>query len=166
MIVLGIDESYQCTGMSVAENGKLLYVKSWSLRKYKNKTLKRARIQYVLRRYIEKFSPNIILVERIRVFSQGFMSKNYLTATGALIATIVDTAYEYDIPVYSVDTRSWKSKVVGTSKSDKKDGKKETKQKTMDFVKALGFDVDNDAADSACISLYYFCEGAKLKLET
>jgi hypothetical protein len=36
----------------------------------------------------------------------------------------------------------------------------------MDFVKALGFDVDNDAADSACISLYYFCEGAKLKLET
>lgn len=29
---------------------------------------------------------------------------------------IVDTASQYNIPVYSVDTRAWKSASIGTSK--------------------------------------------------
>jgi hypothetical protein len=84
---------------------------------------------------------------------------------GALTATIVDTAYEYGIKVYSVDTRSWKAQIVGTSKGIKGDDPKAKKIPTMRFVKKLGFEVDDDAADSGCIALYGFTKNQKLKEE-
>jgi len=103
--------------------------------------------------------------ERIRTFTMGkkegkgqFLNINYIKATGGLITTIVDAAYLFGIKVYSVDTRSWKAQVVGTTKGGK--------APALEFIKNLGFDVKNDdAADSACIALYPFCRKQNLKLE-
>jgi Holliday junction resolvasome RuvABC endonuclease subunit len=75
--------------------------------------------------------------------------------TGVSILTcIIDVAYANGIKVYSVDTRAWKSAVIGTSKP--KGGDK--KLPALEFVKSLGFEVydDDDAADSACIALFYW----------
>ena len=58
----------------------------------------------------------ICIIERIRLQSQGFINIDYIKSIGALNAMIVDTASQYNIPVYSVDTRAWKSASVGTSK--------------------------------------------------
>ena len=58
----------------------------------------------------------IVITERIRLRSQGFLSENYIKATGALVATIIDVCTPLNIKVYSVDTRAWKSAIVGTSK--------------------------------------------------
>lgn len=44
------------------------------------------------------------------------MNLDYIKGIGALNALIVDLAHEYQIPVYSVDTRSWKSQVIGSSR--------------------------------------------------
>jgi hypothetical protein len=79
--------------------------------------------------------------------------------------------------VYSVDTRSWKSKIVGSSKArTTKDGKRDAKGDTIKYVQTLGFDLfirtdrngndiyDDDAADSACIALYGFIPANQQKL--
>lgn len=183
-IVIGIDQSYTRTGVSIAADGVLLKVTSIPFRGCRNKSEKRKELAKVLHKIIQinqhKASHMVILCERIRTFShhkgkqtegqdqeQGsgmFISTDYIKATGALVATIVDVAYEYGLSVFSVDTRSWKSKVVGNSKGSKKDG---NKLETVRFVMSKGFDVssvnkkgttvyDDDAADSACIALYAF----------
>jgi hypothetical protein len=159
-IVIGIDESYKRTGISIAADGQLLKVTSIPLRSSDCPSVKRKKISniiyQIISKNISKSHEMIIIVERIRTFSQGFLSTNYIKATAALIATIVDTAYEFNIPVYSVDTRSWKAKIVGTSKAKGTGKNKDTKAHTLEYVKKLGFEVDNDAADSACIALYGF----------
>lgn len=163
--IIGIDESYTRTGIAVTENGKLLYVDSIDFKKMKTKTEKRCAIRKALNSLILNYKPKIIICEKIRTFSQGFISKSYISATGALIATIVDIAFKHDVPVYSVDTRSWKSKVVGTSKHKTSNKKLET----IEFIKnEFDFDVEgnDDMADAICISLYPLKQGAILNRET
>lgn len=177
-ISIGIDQSYTRTGISVAVDGKLKLVTSIEFKNCKCNTDKREKIKKALMGLIEKLQKRtnklIIICERIRLFSQGFINQSYLSSTGALIATIVDTAHIYGVDVFSVDTRSWKSQVIGSSKSEACDKKLET----IKFVKTLGFDVghrnkngmiqfDDDASDSACIALYAFIPetNQKLKLE-
>lgn len=175
-IIIGIDESYTRTGISIAVDNKLKKVSSIDFKGCKNNTEKRRELSRVLSNIIKlnqnKAKELIIVCERIRTFSKGFLSTNYIKSTGALIATIIDTAYDFDVPVYSVDTRSWKAQIVGTSKGDK--------NPTIDFVQNLGFDLyvrtnkkgvelyNDDAADSACIALYGFIpkENQKLTKET
>ena len=191
LIVIGIDQSYAKTGISIAADGNLLKVSSIPLGGCQNNTEKRLLIRNKLTHIITKASEKakriIIICERIRTFSGGFLSTDYIKSTGALIATLVDVARAYNVPVYSVDTRSWKSAIVGTSKPGKDEGKKEP---TIKFVRKLGFEEsilvplkrakkgsfeiegkhycwNDDAADSACIALYGFVpkEKRKLKLE-
>lgn len=178
-IVIGIDQSYTSCGLSVCCDGQLKLVKSIKFKGMSCKSEKRAAVRDELDKVIKKIAGHsrdvAIYCERIRTFSQGasqFISTNYIKATGALIATIVDVAYTHDIPVYSVDTRAWKSQVLGTSKSDKA-GKKTL---SVRFIESLGFDLsrtsargkeskDDDAADSACIALYGFIPTKQQKLK-
>ena len=189
-ISIGIDQSYTRTGVSIAADGELLLVKSLAFRGCRIKSEKRKELAKVLHKIIQanqqKASQMVILCERIRTFSHSynkggnksnkpemFISTDYIKATGALIATIVDTAYEYGIPVFSVDTRSWKSKILGNSKGSKKEG---NKLGAVRFVMGKGFDIssvnrkgnivyDDDAADSACIALYAFIDKSKQTLK-
>lgn len=150
MICLGIDESYTNFGISVIEgtsiaNGKIKKVKSYNYKGLKSKTEKRKFISKLMKHAIEKYNPDIIMVERIRLFSKGFLSKNYLITTGALIATIVDAAFPQK--VYSVDTRCWKSRVIGNSKG--------SKQVSVKYVYGrYGKKLNDDAADAVCIGLF------------
>lgn len=191
-IVIGIDQSYTKTGISVCADSKLLMVKSINYKGLKSHTEKRKEVKRVLIKLIKKASKmalkTIIIMERIRTFNAaqskgkkkggfGGLNPNYIKITGALIGTIIDTAYDLDVPVYSVDTRSWKSKIVGSSKArTTKDGKRDAKGETIEYVQKLGFDLfirtdkngndiyDDDAADSACIALYGFINEKQQKL--
>lgn len=193
-LIIGLDQSYTRTGISIAIDGKLRKVTSIPFKGCRNKSDKRIMLRSILQRVIDsnqqKATEVIIICERIRTFSQGnagapdveskggkprgggFISTNYIKATGALIATIVDIAYANGIKVYSTDTRAWKAQVVGNMKAIKGD----KKLATMRFVKKLGFDVsrinqagnkvyDDDASDSACIALYGFIDVKKQKLK-
>jgi len=169
LISVGIDQSYTRSGISISADGVLKKVTSIPFKGCTTKTDKRREIAQVLHKVLtssrQTSTRTVIIVERIRTFSgkDAFLSMNYIKATAALIAVIVDVAAGYDVPVFSVDTRAWKSKIVGTSKGSKESNK----LKTIKHVKRLGFDVssknkkgnivyDDDAADSACISLYAF----------
>lgn len=190
-IVIGIDQSYQNTGISIAADGKLVKVTSCPLSSLQDNSEKRKALSLYLIKVLAKVSQKspriLVLCERIRTFSGGHLSTNYIKATGALIACIVDVCREYDIPVYSVATTAWKSAVVGTSKPDA-DGN--PKMPTIKYICKLGFkdsiitpasskqkkDVfeynggrykwNDDAADSAGIALYGFVKNKKILKET
>lgn len=187
-LVIGIDQSYTKTGISLCIDGKLKKVTSINYKGLKTRSQKRNEIRRVvtaiLKQAQSKGLETLIICERIRTFNQAQkgrgLNPGYLKMTGALIAAIVDIAAEFNVKVYSVDTRAWKSKVVGNAKARKtKDGKRDAKGETVDFIHNKGFDLfirtnkngkdiyDDDAADSACIALYGFIEKSqqRLKLE-
>jgi hypothetical protein len=172
LVCIGVDQSYTRTGISIAVDGKLRKVYSIKFNGCSNKTEKRMCLRQELLRLLEKYKEHtermVVICERIRTFTGGSsLRPDYLKSTGALIATIVDTAYCYNVKVFSVDTRAWKSKIVGTTKGEG-ESKLANKIPTLKYVKCLGFDCcigtdrkgnavyDDDAADSACIALYAF----------
>ena len=118
-LVIGIDQSYTRTGISVAGDGKILKVGYISFEPSECHSEKRKKVKGKLTQIIKlnqhKANQMVIIVERIRQFSSGTLSMAYIKSTGALIGCIVDVASEFGIPVYSADTRSWKAQVVGTS---------------------------------------------------
>lgn len=174
-IVIGIDESYTRTGLSIAVGPRtLLKVTSTNFKGSNTNSEKRKAFAIILHKWIKKAQSEAqeveIICERIRTFTGGSgLRPNYLKSTGALIATIVDVAADYGLPVYSVDTRSWKSQIVGSSKGGK--------DPTVHFIESLGFDLymrtnkkgeliyDDDAADSGGIALYGFLPPARKKLK-
>ena len=194
-IFIGIDQSYKNTGVSISADGELLKVTSLNLEHYKTNSDKRK----ALRKYLDNMLKTITaksdditcILERIRLHSQGFLNIDYIKSMGALNAVIIDSMYEYDIPVYSVDTRCWKSQVIGTSKPKDNDlGVPREKYPTVEWCINQGFEdsilevvegrktkgtfmrnnikymYNNDASDSAGISMFGFVGNLeKLKKE-
>lgn len=174
MYVIGIDESYTVTGVALLLDGDIIKHKALKFKGCKCKTQKRNALRYSLSSLLKNLvevkmvapSDIVIICERIRTFSGGGLRPKYLISTGALVATIVDTAFDYQVPVYSVDTRAWKSKIVGNSKARTIDGKRDSKSETMEYVKnTYNLDVDNDTADAICIALYGFLPASKQNLK-
>lgn len=164
-VSIALDTSYTRTGMAVSYKSEIENIRSIGFKGKRSWTEKRLAVADALRKWIIKYKPDVIIVERTRQFSAGFMSINAMKAQITMTAVVVDTAFGFNIPVYSVDTRSWKAQIVGTSKPKNGDKKLPTKE----FVEALGWDIgkNDDAADAACMSLYAFLpeDQRKLKLE-
>lgn len=118
--VIGIDQSYTRTGITVLKNKEVVEMHSLIFEHCNRNTDKRQMLAtYLSELLLELDSVNndiLVITERIRLRSQGFLSENYIKATGALVATIIDVCNPLNIKVYSVDTRAWKSAIVGTSK--------------------------------------------------
>lgn len=195
-ICIGIDQSYQNTGISISADNTLLVVKSIELKKYDTNSEKRKalskRLHSIVSKLIGKAKNIICVIERIRLRSQGFLNIDYIKSIGAINATIVDVMTDYNIKVYSVDTRCWKAQVVGTSKpKDNAFGVPSEKWPTVLWVINRGFEnsilkkvegrrekgtfvhkelgkceYNNDASDSAAISMFWFLgDRNKLKEE-
>lgn len=198
-IVIGIDQSYKDTGISISMNSKLKMAKHVYLEKCKNNSERRGMLQ---KRLFDIFSSVhllkedydaevIVIIERIRLQSQGFINIDYIKSIGALNALIVDTASVFGYPVYSVDTRAWKSSIVGNSKGKSNkygiDPKKWPtilwcvskgyekyiinydvgKRKSKGIIEKNGkrYTYNDNISDSICISLYGFVNNQLLKEE-
>lgn len=194
-VVIGIDQSYNNTGISIAADGKLKKVRSLHLDTYKTNSDKRRALAETLDGLLSSVAPKaeklVCIIERIRLRSQGFLNIDYIKSIGALNSVIVDKCHEYGVEVYSVDTRCWKSQVIGTSKGKpNKFGVPEEKWPTVKWVIRQGWEdsilipiegrkskgtftrdgqkfmYNNDAADSAGIAMFGFKgEQDKLQLE-
>lgn len=194
-VVIGIDQSYNNTGISIAADGKLRKVRSLQLSDFKQNSEKRRAlsetIDGLLRSVGQKSESIVCIIERIRLRSQGFLNIDYIKSIGALNSIIVDKCHEYGIEVYSVDTRCWKAQVIGTSKPEaNKYGVPEEKWPTVRWVIKQGWEesilipiqgkksegtfirngqkymYNNDAADSAGIAMFGFIgDPDKLQLE-
>lgn len=145
MVVIGIDQSYTRTGITILEDKKLIKMYSVNFDGCKNNYDKRKALRSVLESILEKllrkYKPIEIkcIIERIRTFSGGHMSSQYLITTGGLIVTILDVFLRYDIKVYSVDTKSWKNQIVGNSKpKENKYGINPNKYPTILYLRDRG----------------------------
>lgn len=194
-VVIGIDQSYNNTGISIAADGKLLKVKSKPLDRYKSNSERRRALAETLDGLLRSVCPKgkevICIIERIRLHSQGFLNIDYIKSIGALNSVIVDQCTNYGVPVFSVDTRCWKSQVIGSSKGcPNKYGVPEEKWPTVRWLLKQGWEdsilmpiegrktkgtfvrdgqkymYNNDAADSAGLAMFAFVgEQDKLKEE-
>ena len=197
-IVIGIDQSYKNTGISIVADGKLADVKSIRLEKYKSNSEKREvlrnRLDKLLRITKQKANKVVCIVERARVHGgqTSFINIDAIKAMGALTAVIVDRCAIYGVAVFSVDTRCWKSQVIGTSKGQpNRFGVPEEKWPTVRWCIQQGFEehilvevhnprktkgtftrngakyqYNDDAADSAGIAMFWVVgDHSKLKEE-
>lgn len=193
-IVLGIDQSYERCGISIAADGRLIHVSSVDLSRFKTKTEKRKAMSRAVgtqaRRIALRGADPICVIERIRTFSQSFISVPYIQAMGGMNAVIVDTCADAHVPVFSVNTKTWKSYVVGTSQPQENDyGVPPQKWPTIEWLIGQGFEdaikielpvntrkkkgtfiqdgkryqYDNDAADSAGIAMFPFARNIDLE---
>lgn len=200
MVVVGIDESYTRTGITVLVDKKLLKMYSIDFTRCKNNYDKRkdlrSVLESILNELLRKYKPIEIkcIIERIRTFSGGHMSSQYLITTGGLIVTILDVFLAHNIKVYSVDTKAWKNAVIGTSKpKENKYGINPNKYPTILYLKQKGLlkyiaeeykgrgkkgvinvkigtekvpcKINDDLADSYCIAMYGFIPKTKQKLK-
>lgn len=197
-VYIGVDQSYQNTGISLVADGVLRDVKSVKLDKLKSNSERRrvlrAKLSSLIGVVADKTEHITCIVERARIHGgpTSFINIDAIKSMGALTALIVDVCDEYGIEVYSVDTRSWKSQVVGTSKPQKNNyGVPDEKWPTIQWVISKGFEnkilidmtgtrkvkgtferdgkkymYNNDAADSAGIAMYgVLGDKTKLQLE-
>lgn len=117
--VIGIDQSYTRTGITILKDKEVVEMFSLEYEHCNNNSEKRTALENTLNEIMidHNIANPLVITERIRLRSQGFLSEAYIKSTGALIATIIDFFYYWnEVPVYSVDTRSWKSQIVGNSK--------------------------------------------------
>lgn len=196
-VIVGIDQSYNNTGISIAADGKLKKVKSLRLEGLENNSEKRRALATTLDGLLRSVAPRtnevVCIIERIRLRSQGFLNIDYIKSIGALNSVIVDTCHDHGVTVYSVDTRCWKSQVIGTSKPSQvpnKYGVPDEKWPTVKWLLDQGWEnslivpvslrkkkgtferdgqrfmYNNDAADSAGIAMFGFLgDQSKLQLE-
>lgn len=194
-VVIGIDQSYNNTGISVAADGKLRIVRSLPLDKCKSNSEKRRALANTLNGLLRSVAPKaesvVCIIERIRLRSQGFLNIDYIKSIGALNSIVVDIMDLHGIEVYSVDTRCWKAQVVGTSKPMPNNyGVPDEKWPTVRWLLKQGWEssllipiegrktkgtfvrngqkymYNNDAADSAGIAMFWFNgDPEKLQLE-
>lgn len=197
-IVIGIDQSYKDSGITISFNGKVKSSSDCFTENLKCNSDKRELLKQTLEtkfnkvnKLKQKYNADVIVViERIRLRSQGFINIDYIKSIGALNALIVDLSRKYNFPVYSVDTRAWKSTIVGTSKGKTNpygfDEKKYptilwcikngyepyikspvSNQKRKGVIETNGerFTYNDNIADSICISLYGFVPNPKLESE-
>ena len=184
-VVIGIDQSYNNTGISIAADGKLVKVRSLQLNSYKTNSDKRGALSKALDGLLRAVCPkgkNVsCIIERVRLRSQGFLNIDYIKSIGALNSVIVDICHKHGVSVSSVDTRCWKAQVIGTSKPmPNKYGVPEEKWPTVKWLLNQGFEdsilikvegrktkgtfvrdgqkymYNNDAADSAGIAMFGF----------
>lgn len=198
-IVIGIDESYTRTGVTILKDKEPLCMHSVNFDDCQTNVDKRRRLDMYLRQQINRLKKQnkddiTIIVERIRLRSQGFLSEAYIKATGALLSIIIAIGQDYNIPVYSVDTRSWKAQIVGDSKPlQNPHGINPEKYRTIVYLKQKGLlkyiaeeykgkgkkgvinvkidgkrvpcKINDDIADSYCIAMYGFLPKTKQKLK-
>ena len=189
--VLALDQSYRRTGLSVAVDRELKVVRSVQMdskaSKFEKRKAIRLEVKRCLRTLLERCDDVCCVIEQTRFFSSGHVSFDYIKATGALNAAIVDQCAELDVPCYSIDTRAWKHAVLGSAKKVENEfGVPPEKWMAVRFVKSLGFEsnlllkvegrrqkgtfvnesgrweYDNDAADSACMALSWWDARAEL----
>ena len=181
--IIAFDQSYSRTGIAVCVNGEVKKAYSVDFKKLnlKGQSPKRLYLQEyeekIIQMCLTRFEPKeiTVIVERVRTFTQSDkLTIQVVKSHSALVGAIADQACKHGIKTYSVDTRAWKSKVLGSSKpvfepihgvknpqkfgSVRKAIKLGFKEKLRIYKANKDYNYNDDMADAICMSLYPFQE--------
>lgn len=202
---VGIDQSYKRTGISVSCDGTLKLVRSYDLHKMSKHDARMkiaSQVDAAVKSALSKSEHVVVLLERIRLFSQQFISMPYILSMGMMNGAVYDDLASHfkddmesgKLEIMTVETRAWKKAVVGTTKGAANDygvpenkwpsvmwlsdnypefedfflleSKSKKKTKSNFEIDGCFYEYDDDAVDSACISLFPFsCPDWSSKLE-
>jgi len=162
-VILAIDQSLARPGFAVIETQgekmpKILEICSIKHPKNLTPTERRIIMTDLAQTLVVKYTVDMVVMERVRTFSKGFISTRSIIVLSSLMTSVIDRLYKYDVPVWSSDTRAWKAAILGNASS--------TKEDAVEFAKQLGYETNHDEADALCIALYACRSDAKLKEES
>lgn len=118
---IGLDQSYTDTGIAVVCDGDVKSLMHESFQglseKYQKRLQLSKRLEGIISRLEGKYAVNVC-IEAVRLFSgeQPHISTQYIFAACAMVGAIVEVCCRHGVPVYWVETRSWKKAVLGSSK--------------------------------------------------
>ena len=189
-LVIGLDQSYTDTGICIAVDEEPKWASHISFKGLDLKSDKRRRLLEALKCLIDKYQYKYtveVVIEAVRLFSGStpHISTAYIYSTCAMIGGIVDLCAERSIPIYWVETRSWKKKVLGSSKPSGRRMKGVKDPKKVDSVRhaiLLGFKdkvaytvergpnkgqvrYNDNVADAICIAIAGFDKKISKKIE-
>lgn len=157
MIVLAVDESYQRTGLAVVRDGEeIVRVGDVPLNGWRSRIVKRQKLREALQEWMATYHPEMVIVERVRLFNRGHISLKTIAALSGLVAMICDTVDP--LPVYSVDTRQWKRVILGRSNATKTDAVRWAREMT-------GTKYSHDAADALAMAFVPWARDSRKLLE-
>lgn len=149
--ILSLDQSYTRTGVALFEGTDLLLGADIPFKGCTTRLAKRLALRAYLEHVLAQYGPlDIVTIERVRLHRQGRMNIGVAIAQATLVTCIRDTVALHpnggDI-VKSIDTRAWKSAVLGNPNA--------TKQDAIWYVKACySLEANDDLADAICMGVY------------
>ena len=141
MKVLGIDISTSQIGFCEMD---LFNILAFSVDLSKVSSHKKRR--EIIRENLSMFDPDLVVLESIRLFHYNFINLDSIKRLCGITYLIVDF---FDIPVYSVDVRSWKKSIFGKSNVEK--------DKSICYIYDK-YDIisNNDLSDAICLAEFGF----------
>ena len=148
-MICGLDISTSRIGMNIYyKNGNLSY-RTYTFRKEQSHKERRQ----IILSLVNDMKVKTIFCEEVRLFSFGGTvgkKRNFINVGTMLrLYSILTTLIDNGINVYTMNSRSWKSRIL------KPAGFEQSKEGSVLFVKhKYGIDVNHDVADAICQSLY------------
>jgi Holliday junction resolvasome RuvABC endonuclease subunit len=167
LTILAIDPSYEEFGFSVYEKGQLVLVKKLNFKAIQkekgemSKKEKRQRVRDLLEWFIHAYFIDVVVTERARLYSQGFISIDAIAALSELICVIIDTV---DMPVVSINTQTWRFHSSGNRFHKKEDTMKWVQETMINKNVVCSKKLTDNETDAVGIG-YAFYHGAKSEFE-
>jgi len=142
--VLGIDASTVSCGFAIVDGKQLLQWRHLPLKGSQTHKERRRLVALRCMKLEAKYKPDLIAIERLRLFHRGMIKFETIVALASLWAIISDAV---SVPTFTVPTQTWKRVVLGRGNA--------TKDDSVAWVKReYGIDVNHDVADAICIARF------------
>lgn len=162
--IMGIDLGGS-TRMGIAlidnNNGELLDYSTIRIIDTKTPLAHRLKLIDKIHEFNDRYKVDILLYESIRLFSKGHIQLPTILSLNKVQTTIINE-FSNTFPIYQVDVRSWKSRVLGNANLDKYESIKYVTSKfpqvnVLDEIikpikKETILELNHDLCDSICIA--------------
>lgn len=162
--ILGVDlGGASRNGLALTDNinHKLLTYKTIRRVDSKNNLMHRKKVIEEINNINNEFGIDIILFESVRLFHHGNIQMNSIKSLIKMQTTIINEFSDI-CPIYAIDVRSWKAKVLGNGNAKKEDSVFLIKHKypevnLLDEInhplkQEIELSINDDLADAICIS--------------
>lgn len=172
LTILAIDPSYEECGFSLFQEGELIFIdrlnfeviqKKNGLKGEMSKREKRKRLKRTIEIFKRAFFIDVVVTERARLYSQGFINIDVIAALSELICVIIDTV---ECPVVSINTQTWRFLTSGNRFHKKADTIKWVQEHMLHdgVLHATDRKLTDNETDSVGIGKAFY-NGAKSEIE-